>query len=74
MRFYIIDGFWTDDRSNFYDYVVTDTHDVLDDRNSSGLTDDDIFFYGLSREALTRAVETRQPVANQFVITSFRKL
>ena len=74
MRFYIIDGFWTDNRSMFYDYVVTDTHDILDDGHSSGLTDDDIFFYGLTKESLQNAVQTRQPIDNQFVVTSFRKL
>lgn len=68
MSIYEIDGYWKDDKSEFYGYLVTEL-----DCTPEGYDDDDIFFYGLSENQIKEAIELKENICNDFVITDYRK-
>lgn len=74
MKAFSIDGYWVDDETEFSDYIVVDIDDSLGDNHPSGLTDDDIFFYGLSEGEIKDAILTQIPFTGQFVITNYKEL
>ena len=73
--YFSINGYWKDDNVSFEGYIVREFDDVLEDEpNEDGLTDNDIFYYGLSE------LEIQASIANagieedvlEFVITSYK--
>lgn len=63
MKIFAVSGYFID-LTEFEDYLVTEFHDIPD-----GWNDEDFFFHGVSEEDLKRCVESREPVANLFVLT-----
>lgn len=61
-----IDGYFIDDQTEFSGYLVTEYDDT-----PQGMDDDNIFFYGLSEQDIKDAIETKEPVAGEFIITSY---
>ena len=70
-KFFTIGGYFKDDKSSFEDYIVTDIDSSIDDSNVNDLTDDDIFFYGLTELEIQEAIESGDDTVNDFVITSY---
>jgi hypothetical protein len=68
-QFFLISGYWKDDKSEFTDLVVTNFDDEPDD--SYPYSDDDIFFYGLNERDLIEAIELKEDTMHDFVITSY---
>ncbi len=66
MSVFAISGYWVDDKSPITEVLVTDYNDV-----PVGYDDDEIFYFGLSEESIERAIATKEPVGNEFVITDF---
>lgn len=56
-------GYWKDDRTEFYGYLVTDYDSVPD-----GYTEEEIFFFGLNENDLKNSSEDD---ALDFVITAY---
>jgi len=70
--YFFIDGYWKDDKSEFSGYIVREFDDSIgDDETDEGLTDDDIFFYGLSEQDIKRAISEGDEAGGDFVITSY---
>lgn len=67
-EYFKIDGYWKDDHSEFEGYIVTNYHDIDDD------FDDDIFFYGLEKSDIEKAISDKENTIFDFVITSYEKL
>ena len=65
----LISGYWVDDGTEFERYITTANHDGYP-KNIDMLDDDSIFFYGIDRESIDRAIETKNPINGEFVITS----
>ncbi len=65
-KLFSIDGYFVDDNEEFSGYLVSEYDDILDE------DDDDIFFYGLSEQDIKDAIETKEPVAGEFIITSYK--
>jgi len=63
---FAINGYWVDDKSPISGALVSAYDDTPE-----GYIDDDIFYYGLEREAIERAIAAQEPIDNEFVITSF---
>ena len=63
MKIFAVSGYFID-LTEFEDYLVTEFHDIPD-----GWNDEAFFFNGVSEEDLKRCVESREPVANLFVLT-----
>lgn len=71
-NFFSIDGFFKDDKSEFSGFIVCDMDDSIGDKpNEHGLTDDDIFYYGLSEDEIKQAITDCGDDALEFVITSY---
>ena len=70
-KFFTISGYYKDDKSSFDGYIVTDMDSSIDDSNDNDLTDDDIFFYGLSELEIQEAIDLGDDTVNDFVITSY---
>ena len=66
MSVFAISGYFVNDHTPFDRYLVHEYHNVPKD-----LEDEDIFYFGLSEEALKYAVKTGGPVDNEFVITAY---
>ena len=66
MSVFAISGYWADDKSPITEVLVTDYDDI-----PVGYDDDEIFYFGLSEESIERAIATKEPVDNEFVITDF---
>lgn len=64
-----INGYWIDDGTKFEEFLVWEYDDHPD-----YIDDEDIFFYGLSEQAIKEAIKYQQPVNNEFIITSYIKL
>jgi len=67
-NYFKINGYWKDDKSEFSNYLVKDTHDVNEYEDNS------IFFYGLSEKDLKEAIKAKEDTAQEFVITSYEKI
>lgn len=61
-----INGYWIDDKSEFENYLVWEYHDL-----PAYIDEDEIFFYGLSEQAIKEAIKYQQPVNGEFIITSY---
>ncbi len=57
--YWIINGYWKDDKTEFTDYVVT---------NYDG--DENVFYYGLSENDLINSIDCDWL---EFVVTSYKK-
>jgi len=71
---FLINGYWKNDKSSFEGYIVREFDDALgDEPNEDGLTDDDIFYYGLSELEIKESIENAgvDEDALEFVITSY---
>lgn len=69
-KFFSINGYWKDDKSEFEGYIVKEYDDVeLDEQ-----VDDRIFQYGWSETNLKDAVECGEEGVLDFVITSFEEI
>jgi len=64
---FLINGYWKNDKTEFYDYVVTDYDDNAED-------DDEIFYFGLSESEIQKAIKLGWNTELEFVITSYTKL
>lgn len=71
IKFFTIDGYWDDDKSEFYDYIVMNYDGIHDD--ADGITDDDVFFYGLEEKDIIDAI-AEGTVIDGFVITSYSEM
>jgi len=72
--YFSINGYWKDDKGNFEGYIVREFDDAIgDEPNEDGLTDDDIFYYGLSELEIKESIENAgvDEDALEFVITSY---
>ena len=71
--YFFIDGYWKDDKSEFESYIVREFDDSIgDDETDEGLTDNDIFFYGLSEQGIKSAISEGEEAGGEFVITAYR--
>jgi hypothetical protein len=64
---FLINGYWKNDKTEFYDYVVTDYDDNAED-------DDEIFYFGLSESEIREAIKHKEDTALEFVITGYATL
>ena len=64
---FLINGYWKNDKTEFYDYVVTDYDDNAED-------DDEIFYFGLNESDIKEAIKDNGDDMLEFVITSYTKL
>ena len=64
-NFFLINGYFKDDNSEFTNFLVVDSGDTIAER------DDDIFFYGLSESEIKEAIDLKEDTAQDFVITSY---
>jgi hypothetical protein len=69
-KYFSINGFWKDDKSEFEDYIVKE----FDDTESDEQADDRIFEYGWSKADLNDAVAVGEDGIFDFVITSFKEI
>ena len=63
---FAISGYWKDDKSEFSEYIVTDS--------DCGMMDEDVFYYGLSETEIQDAIEKGEDTTLEFVITGYEKL
>lgn len=64
--YYMISGYWKDDKTTFEDYLVTEWDSV-----PQGYNDDHFFYFGLSEKDLK---ESSIDDALEFVVTSYYKI
>ena len=69
-KFFVVDGYWKDDKSSINGYIVTDMDSSVG-YPVNGLTDDDIFFYGLNELEIQEAIELGEDTVQDFVITTY---
>jgi hypothetical protein len=67
-KYFSIDGYYKDDKSEFNGYIVKEYDDVDEE------LDDLIFFYGLSEEDIKQAIEDGGEDILDFVITSYEEI
>jgi len=67
-KYFSIDGYYKDDKSEFNGYIVKEYDDVDEE------LDDLIFFYGLSEEDVKQAIEDGGDDILDFVITSYEEI
>lgn len=67
-KYFEINGYWKDDKSEFNGLIVKEYDDVGED-------DDDVFFYGLSEEQIKEAIDSKgEDDSLDFIITSYKEL
>lgn len=67
-KYFIINGYWKDDESEFQGMIVKEFNDVDDN-------DDDIFFYGLNEYELQKSIDSNgENDSLDFVVTSFNEI
>jgi hypothetical protein len=72
-KYFEIDGYWKDDKSEFSRYVVKEFDDVEEDEEM----DNKIFFYGLSEVDIQRAIEDERNGEEDymdFAITAYNEI
>ena len=67
-KYFSINGYYKDDKSEFNGYIVKEYDDVDEE------LDDLIFFYGLSEEDIKQAIEDGGEDILEFVITSYEEI
>jgi len=70
-KYFLISGYWLDDGSEFYDYLVTNFDDEEEDGRFS---DEDIFFYGMEEQEIVDAIKAGGHTLQDFAITSYREI
>ena len=70
-NYFIIAGYWKEDKQSFNGCIVKDTEYVGIEDDAE---DDNIFFYGLTEEAIKEATAKGEEWEEDFVITSYDKL
>lgn len=65
VEYFKIDGYFIEDGFSIEGALIKSTHDVVESE------DDNIFFYGLSKEDIKWAMDNKEPVQNEFIITSY---
>jgi hypothetical protein len=66
-KYFLISGYYIDDKTDFTDYLVKEFEDI--DEN-----DDDVFYYGLSELDIQKAIEHGENTREDFVITSYKEV
>ena len=66
-NYFIINGYWKDDLSEFNKYIVGEYEEVCE-------PDDDVFYYGLSEQEIKEAIKNPSQSGLEFVITSYEIL
>lgn len=69
-KYFSIDGYFKDDKSEFEGFIIKEYDDAEEDENR----DDEIFYYGLSENDLQHSIDTGGNDALDFVITSFEEI
>ena len=69
-KYFSIDGYWKDDKSEFYGYIVKE----YDDSEEEEELDDLIFYYGMGEEDLKQAIEAGEDTIEDFVITNYEEI
>lgn len=69
-KYFSINGYFKDDKSEFEDYIVKEYNDVESDEQA----DDRIFYYGLDENHLNHSIVTGGNDALEFVVTSFEQI
>lgn len=67
-NYFLINGFWKDDKTKFSNHLVYEYDDVADE------DDDNIFYYGLSENDIQEAIKEGWRSDLDFVITSYEKV
>jgi hypothetical protein len=68
-KYFSIDGYYKDDKSEFYGYIVREFDDVDEE------LDDHIFFYGLSEDEIKQAIDDGgENNICDFVITAYEEI
>ena len=67
-KYFSINGYWKDDKSEFEGFIVKEYDDVEEDE------DDDVFFYGMGESDLNDAVEHGKNTSLEFVVTSYEEI
>ena len=68
-KYFSIDGFFNDDKSEFSGFIVKE----FDDTETNPNLDDAIFFYGMSKKEIEEAIAN--PNENdEFTITSYKQI
>tara|TARA_B100000953_G_scaffold228898_1_gene190477 strand:+ start:290 stop:727 length:438 start_codon:yes stop_codon:yes gene_type:complete len=70
-RYFSINGYYADDKTEFEGYIVTNFND---NENEDNPMDNDIFFYGLSEYDLQEAIKDGEDTGLDFVITSYEEV
>lgn len=72
-EYFIIEGYWKDDKSCFEGYIVKEFDDYDEDIDGD---DDSIFFYGLSEKDIQQCIEDEKTGSEddmlEFAITGYR--
>ena len=72
MKVFSIDGYWADgtpESDPIQGSLISEFDEVPE-----GYTDDQIFFHGLSESDIQCAIESKDPVDNEFYITSYEEI
>lgn len=70
-KYFSINGYWKDDKSEFSGSIVKEFDDVEEDENS----DNQIFYYGLSETDIQQAIiDGGEDDILEFVITSYEEI
>jgi len=70
-KYFSINGYWKDNKDEFEGYIVTNYDDMELD---SDYEEEDIFMFGMDEHLLIEAVELRDDIIYDFVITSYTEL
>jgi len=70
-KYFSINGYWKDNKDEFEGYIVTNYDDMELD---SDYEEEGIFMFGMDEHLLIEAVELRDDIIYDFVITSYTEL
>lgn len=69
-KYFSINGYWKDDKSEFEGFIVKEYDDVEEDED----LDNEIFYYGLSENDLKHSIDTGGNDSLDIVVTSFEEI
>lgn len=69
-KYFSIDGYWKDDKSEFYDYIVKEYDDSEGDEELDAL----IFYFGMGENEIKDAIAMGENTTDEFVITSYKEI
>lgn len=70
-KYFEINGYWKDDKTEFENYIVTNFDDV---EENGEFEEDDIFFFGMNESDIIEAIELKENTVHDFVITSYSEI